>query len=260
MTDRAGTVTPIVRPACGSVTGRRGWRSPPRRSAARRGPGPPTARARARPGRRRGREQRSSRLRRPTRTTSAVASRTSPARTGAEEADLGVAGEQPLVAVHDDRDLGGDVAEQAQRVGAVDQGAAVVGVRVGHVAAVGDGQAERGGRSAVMLRAPSPGRGRGPGSWRPRRASSPGRRPCRRRGRRPSPGRSAGRRRPAAAGDSPIASRNAAASSRVLRRCASFCVTTWETRTASARAARALRDQVRHGRPGRRGWSPAISR
>ena len=39
--------------------------------------------------------------------------------------------------------------------------------------------------------------------------------------------------------DSPIASRKAAASSRVLRRCASFWVTTWETRTASARSARA---------------------
>ena len=59
-----------------------------------------------------------------------------------EEAHLRVAGQQALVAVHDDRDLGGDVAEQAKRVGAVDEGAAVVGVRVRHVPAMGDGEAQ----------------------------------------------------------------------------------------------------------------------
>ena len=49
-----------------------------------------------------------------------------------------------LVAVHPDRHLGGDVTEQAEAVRAVDEGAAVVGVRVGHVPAVGDGETQAG--------------------------------------------------------------------------------------------------------------------
>ncbi|MFE2757893.1 hypothetical protein ACFXGA_38415 [Actinosynnema sp. NPDC059335] len=57
-----------------------------------------------------------------------------------EERDVAVAGEQALVAVGADEQFGGDVAEQAQAIGAVDQGPAVVGVGVGHVAAVGDGE------------------------------------------------------------------------------------------------------------------------
>jgi beta-lysine 5,6-aminomutase beta subunit len=60
----------------------------------------------------------------------------------AEEADLGVPGEQALVAVHPDGDLGGDVAEQAERVRAVDQVAAVVRVAVRDVPAVDHGQPE----------------------------------------------------------------------------------------------------------------------
>src|SRR4051795_10479027 len=107
-------------------------------------------------------QSRSSRLRRPIRTTSAPAPthapepRAAPADPDplgaglqhvagadrAEEADLGVAGEQPLVAVHPDRDLGGDIAEQAERVRAVDQVAAVVRVAVRDVPAVDDGQPE----------------------------------------------------------------------------------------------------------------------
>jgi hypothetical protein len=59
-----------------------------------------------------------------------------------QEADRGVAGQQALVAVGADGQLRRDVTEQAQGVGAVDQRPAVVGVRVGHVAAVGDGHAE----------------------------------------------------------------------------------------------------------------------
>ncbi len=69
-------------------------------------------------------------------TTSAVTSSTSPARTGATELHVGVRREQPLVTVGADAHLGGDVAEQAERVGAVDEVAGVVGVGVGHVAAV----------------------------------------------------------------------------------------------------------------------------
>ena len=48
-----------------------------------------------------------------------------------EELHVGVRREQPLVAVGADAQLGGDVAEQLQAVGAVDQVAGVVGVGVG---------------------------------------------------------------------------------------------------------------------------------
>ena len=54
-----------------------------------------------------------------------------------QELDVGVRREQPLVAVGADAHLGRDVAEQAEAVGAVDQVAGVVGVRVRDVAAVG---------------------------------------------------------------------------------------------------------------------------
>ena len=48
---------------------------------------------------------------------------------GLQELHVGVRREEPLVAVGADADLGGDVAEQAQRVGAVDEVAGVVRVR-----------------------------------------------------------------------------------------------------------------------------------
>src|SRR3954454_24323846 len=154
----------------------------------------------------------------------------------AEEAHLGVAGEQALVAVHPDRDLGGDVAEKAERVRAVDEVPAVVGVAVRNVPAVDDGQPEvrvlahaaapSGTRACTRKLATSPGV-----VPRPKTLSAPGSAAIAGSNRGP-PTTSSGR-------DSPIASRNAAASSRVLRRWASFCVTTCETRTASARAARA---------------------
>ena len=68
------------------------------------------------------------------------------------ELDVGVGGEQPLVAVEDDAHLGGHVAEQAEAVGAVDEVAGVVGVGVGHVATVGHDGADAG---AALMR-PSP--------------------------------------------------------------------------------------------------------
>ena len=117
------------------------------------------------------------------------------------ELHVGVRREQALVAVGADAHLGGDVAEQPERVGAVDEVAGVVGVGVRHVAAVRHGECRRRvGRSCglpVGLR------------WRdqrvdevaapPRRAWCRGRRSGPRRARRPSSRRTAARRRPAAA-------------------------------------------------------------
>ena len=59
------------------------------------------------------------------------------------ELHVGVRREQALVAVGADAHLGGHVAEQAEAVGAVDEVAGVVGVGVGHVAAVHDARCRR---------------------------------------------------------------------------------------------------------------------
>ena len=160
-----------------------------------------------------------------------------------DEADLLVAGEQALVAVGADAQLGGDVAEQAQGVGARRRGCR----RSARVRRRSGGGSTVVPRSRVM-RAAFRSERRGRGSWRPRAGWCPGRRSGRRRGRRPSSRRSGARRRPAAAAaPAGYASRNAADISRVLCRCASLWVTTWLTSTASAFSARARGDQVGHG-------------
>ncbi len=110
-----------------------------------------------------------------------------------QELHGGVRGEQPLVTVDADAQLGRDVAEQRQHVGAVDEVAGVVSVAVWDVPAVGD---RRGRRSSDRRRsgrlvpvpaplgallasgsitAPPPPDG-GPGRTPPRRASSRDRR------------------------------------------------------------------------------------
>ena len=60
------------------------------------------------------------------------------------ELDVAVRREQPLVAVGTDADLGGDVAEGGERVRPVDEVAGIVGVAVGHVAAMGDDETQPG--------------------------------------------------------------------------------------------------------------------
>ena len=69
---------------------------------------------------------------------------------GREELDVAVRREQPLVAVGPDAHLRGHVAEQPEAVRAVDEVAAVVGVRVRDVPAVGDGQSEAGVGCSLM--------------------------------------------------------------------------------------------------------------
>ena len=61
-----------------------------------------------------------------------------------EELHVGVRREQALVAVRPDAQLRRDVAEAAEAVGAVDEVPGVVGVGVGDVPAVRDGEAEPG--------------------------------------------------------------------------------------------------------------------
>ena len=71
------------------------------------------------------------------------------------ELHVGVRREQALVAVGADAHLGGHVAEQAEAVGAVDEVAGVVGVGVGHVAAVGDASVRRAWSWSLMRPPPS---------------------------------------------------------------------------------------------------------